>query len=241
MAACGSLRSFALVVVAGRGQWVPGSAHVPRPSLLRSLGLLLYFAAPGTHCPRRPTLAAREQLARQHWWWPRALGGRRSEVKEEPQAAQQTAAGERAWTQTVQWTVCAWRAPGTQVPGMNAVGHPTALAAAQTSKRTTAKGRLHPTVRTAGLPQSSQHRPSPPQAEPAGQGHIAGRKSAVAVASTTRHAARQCQTGRNKMRAPAAEGCRDSQVTRRPEAQFCPSAFSSAAVKSLLSGAVMLP
>ena len=65
-------RSCASRSVAGRGQRVPGSAHVPRVRLRRPL--LLYFAAPGTHCPRPSILAAGQKSARHRWCLSGRLG-----------------------------------------------------------------------------------------------------------------------------------------------------------------------
>ena len=70
------------------------------------------------------------------WSSLRMSGDRRIEVREEG-AIQSTRSDlpvgcprECARTQTVQWTVCVWRAPGAPPPGMSGVVHPTSSARA---------------------------------------------------------------------------------------------------------------
>jgi hypothetical protein len=135
--------AFTLTGRAGRGHRVGNSAHAWGRSPGRAPGtnsppdclcpgallragkdsaLLLYFAASPTQRPRLHS-GVWQPLKKK----PRSTGsGRwgvlRSEVKEEGRVF--SGPEERARTQTVHRTVCAWRAPGALSPGMSAAACP---------------------------------------------------------------------------------------------------------------------
>ena len=125
--AIGSLMPLATASVAscryraGRGQRVPFPSMSPATGLRPLAPPLL--PGKGTHCPRPAAAVVFDRRIPERW---QAMGGGYppTEVKEEGRA--QPAPGERARTQTVLRTVCAWRAPGALSPGMEWEGprHP---------------------------------------------------------------------------------------------------------------------
>jgi hypothetical protein len=128
---CCSLSLFGwLAVVCQRGHCAGAlcSVHVPRPGFARPPPLLHSTQRPVTALPPRVVLRSVNFFACcEGCLLVRASGDRRSEVKEENWA--KPSSGERARTQTVLWTVCAWRAPGALSPGMSGAGHPMPLPA----------------------------------------------------------------------------------------------------------------
>ncbi len=86
--------------------------------------------APAHLCKHRDLLSPPPRLRAEMVSGLGESGGPWSEVQEETSAAHEPKAhgrpkaGEQARTQTVRWTVCAWRAPRAQALGMSGRGHP---------------------------------------------------------------------------------------------------------------------